>query len=104
VRATAQRTPAGTVIRFLRCGRREADGWEAQDIPLGEASEAYRLAVWRDGVERRVLTANATSILYAASEELADFGVPQSRLDVDLRQISAAVGPGFALRTTLTID
>jgi hypothetical protein len=50
----------------------------------------------------RTLTATAPSVLYAAADEIADFGVPQAHLSVRVAQLSATVGRGFAAAATLT--
>ncbi|MBV1702653.1 MAG: glycoside hydrolase TIM-barrel-like domain-containing protein [Hyphomicrobiales bacterium] len=103
VQATALRTGAGVAIAFKRRGRRDADAWEPMEIPLGEASEAYAVAIFRAGQIVRTLLVNTPAALYAASDELADFGAPQSAMDVEITQISTIVGPGFGLRMMLTI-
>jgi hypothetical protein len=103
-KARARRTPAGVVIDFVRRGRLESDAWEAIDIPLGEASESYEADIALPASGKRTLTAAATSLLYSGADELADFGAPQSELSLSLYQMSATVGRGFPLTTTLTVQ
>ena len=68
-------------------------------MPLGEASEAYEVDILSgsdgDAHARSVATPTA---LYAAADELADFGAPQSSLSRSRHQLSATVGRGFATR------
>lgn len=103
-KARARRSGAGVVIDFIRRGRIDSDAWETLDIPLGEASEAYEADIHLPASGTRKLGAATTSILYSAADELADFGAPQSALTISLYQISAAVGRGFPLTTTLAIE
>ncbi len=97
VRATATRSVAGVTIGFIRRGRVESDAWEPVDIPLGEDVERYEIEVLANGVVKRLLSATTPSTLYAAVDELADFGAPTSALDLRIFQISATVGRGFSL-------
>lgn len=103
-RPRAQRTNDGVVISFVRRGRIDADAWEPVDIPLGETSEAYEIAISLPASGSRVLASPATSVLYPANIELADFGAPQTALSVEIFQISSKVGRGFSLAATLIID
>lgn len=103
-KARARRTSAGVVIEFVRRGRLDSDAWEALDIPLGEASESYEADISLPASGTRTLTTAATAILYSAAAELADFGAPQSELTLSLYQMSATVGRGFPLTTTLPIQ
>ncbi len=102
-RVRAVRTGAGVVISFIRRGRTESDSWEALDIPLGESIEAYEAEIVLPA-GKRVLAAQTTSILYPAAQEIADFGAPQSALDLSLYQMSAAVGRGFPFTGTVPIQ
>jgi hypothetical protein len=43
------------------------------------------------------------SALYAGADELADFGAPQSFLDIAVAQVSATVGEGFEARARVAV-
>lgn len=101
--ARARRGAGGVTITFIRRGRIDADAWEGADVPLGEASESYEIIVTRPGGER-VLRGATTSILYAASDEFADFGALQTSFDLQIFQIGARVGRGFPLVVALSIE
>ena len=103
LRASARRTAQGVQFSFIRCGRRDADGWETQDIPLGEQSEFYALTVLRNGSFLRRIAGTSQSILYAAVDEFADFGSAQTRHEIILQQVSATVGPGLPLHATVQV-
>jgi hypothetical protein len=102
-RLRAVRTAAGIVISFLRRGRIDSDSWGMLDVPLGESNEAYEAEIVLP-TGKRALSAQTTSILYPAAQELADFGAPQSALTLSLYQMSAAVGRGFPFTGTVTIE
>jgi hypothetical protein len=74
----------------------------AARLDLSEASEAYELEILSGLSVVRTLSATASSVLYAASDETLDFGGVQSSFDVRLYQMSAAVGRGIPAIATLT--
>lgn len=51
----------------------------------------------------RSIQTSAPQALYAAADELADFGTPQASLTVRVAQLSATVGPGFAATATFAL-
>jgi hypothetical protein len=102
VHVKASRGADGVMFRWIRRTRLDGDGW-AGEVPLGEASEQYALDILSNGAVVRTLTVGTPWALYAAGDELADFGAPQTRLAVRVAQISATVGRGFAAETTLSL-
>ena len=68
VRVRAQRTSDGVTFSFLRRGRRDSDGWEVLDIPLGEDVEAYECALLAGGAVVRTLTAGTPTLFYLAED------------------------------------
>jgi hypothetical protein len=101
VHLRARRSGAGVEFRWIRRTRRDGDGW-AVDVPLGEEREAYEVDVMSGSTVLRTLSAAGPSVLYAAADELADFGAPQSNLAVAVYQLSATVGRGFPAQAILT--
>ena len=84
----------GVEIGWTRRTRVDGDSWEVAEVPLGEEREAYRLEVMNGtGVVHRA-EVSTPSFLYAAADEIADFGAPQPFLDVRIAQLSTSVGPG----------
>ena len=69
---------------------------------LGEAAESYELEILSGASVVRTLSAATPSTLYAASDEMLDFGSAQSSFSVRLYQMSAAVGRGLPAIATLT--
>ncbi|GAC1333172.1 MAG: glycoside hydrolase TIM-barrel-like domain-containing protein [Beijerinckiaceae bacterium] len=102
VQASALRDASGIIISFTRRGRIDADAWEPVDVPLGEDREAYDVVIATPGGSR-LLSVGAPSALYAAGDETADFGAPQSVLALQIYQTSATVGRGFPLAVTIPV-
>ncbi len=98
-----ERTVEGVRIRWIRRTRINGDGWEALEVPLNEAAEAYRLEILDGGDVARTIETSAPEALYAAAAELADFGAPQTSLSVRVAQLSAIAGPGRARAATLQL-
>jgi hypothetical protein len=102
VHATARRTAEGIRLSWIRRTRRDGDGWSAE-VPLGEDQELYELDILSNGIAVRTLSSASSSLLYTASDELADFGTAQPTLSVRIAQLSRTVGRGVALETTLVL-
>ncbi len=73
-------------------------------VPLGEETERYEIDVLQSGDVVRTLTSDAPLALYAAADELADFGAPQGTLALRVAQMSATVGRGFAREVTVDVS
>jgi hypothetical protein len=88
--------------------RRTRDGGEWRDhvdASLGETAESYAIDVYADGsyaTLKRTITANAPSCVYTSNDQVSDFGANQATLFLKLSQISAAVGRGYPLITSIT--
>lgn len=93
VHPRARREAAGVRFSFIRQTRLGGDNWEAFEVPLGEASEAYRFEIL-DGVAiKRTIDLGTPGYLYSVADELADFGSPRASIRIRARQISAVMGP-----------
>jgi len=101
--AAIRRSEAGGVrIKWVRRTRIDGDDWAAGDVPLGEGREAYEIDVLSGATVKRTLSSATPEVLYAATNEIADFGAPQMTLSIRVVQLSATVGRGFAAEATLT--
>ena len=89
-------------ITWVRRARYSGEWRDLVGGPLNEASEAYEVDVL-DGASQvvRTLSSTSPSVVYAAADQMADFGGPQAAVDVAAYQVSAAVGRGFAGKATL---
>jgi hypothetical protein len=102
VHVTAQRVPEGVHIGWIRRTRIDGDGWGAE-VPLGEATEAYSVEILSGGIVLRTLAATTPQALYAAADELADFGAVQTTLHLRVAQISSSVGAGTPVDIVLAV-
>ncbi|HZB63579.1 MAG TPA: glycoside hydrolase/phage tail family protein, partial [Microvirga sp.] len=100
---TARREAGGVRIRWLRRTRIGGDGWDPADAPLAEDAERYEVDVLSNGAVVRSLEASDPSVLYAAAQEAADFGAPQTVLGLRIAQMSAVVGRGFERSVTIPV-
>lgn len=87
---------ADLAISWVRCGRIDADRWEASEIPLAEENESYEVTIAAaDGLQVRVVTVPEPSWHYANSAIAADFPILPAEIDVTVRQFSSSVGWGI---------
>ena len=91
---------ADILFNWIRRTRIDGDAWELAEVPLGEASEAYRLEI-RNGAElKRAVDVTTPSYRYTAAEIAADFGTPPASLAASISQISATYGLGATTEET----
>jgi len=88
---------AGDVaLSWIRQTRIGGDSWDVVEVPLGEATEAYRI----DLVEGATLRASFDTAVPALTLSAGDLAVVLSAPDADftvrVRQLSATAGPGIA--------
>jgi hypothetical protein len=102
VHVAAHRAGDGIHISWIRRTRIDGDGWGVE-VPLGEEVEAYMLEILSGGVVVRSIACATPQGLYAAADELADFGTVQASLHIRVAQLSAAVGRGYEVEVTLAI-
>lgn len=102
VHLRATRSGDGIRIGWIRRTRIGGDSWTGE-VPLGEASEAYRVDILSGAAVLRSIATSAPQALYAAADELADFGAPQATLHLRVMQMSDAVGAGAAAEAILHV-
>lgn len=95
VHVKAVRKSDGVHVSWIRRTRIDGDGW-AGEVPLGEDGEAYRLEIFAGGDVKRSIACTTPLALYAAVDEIADFGAPQASLHLRVMQMSGTVGAGRA--------
>jgi hypothetical protein len=100
----AARGPSGDVsIAWIRRARLGGDAWAGADPPLGEERESYMVEIVEDGVVIRTLTVSAPAALYAAADQMTDFGTLPPSLTVRVAQISARFGAGQRRESTIWV-
>jgi hypothetical protein len=94
----------GIRLTWTRCGRTDADNWDAYDIPLDEPEERYRIEILADGgAVIRDLEVTAPAFDYAAAEVAADFGSMPSAIRLRVRQIGWTVASGLAAEAVIAL-
>ena len=99
------RATGDLTIRWTRRDRAlVSDSWEAVEVPMSEASEAYEVDILAGATVKRTLTVAAPSALYTAAQQAADWGAPLGpggSLDIRIAQLSARLGRGDTRTATL---
>ena len=102
VHLAARRAGDGIHISWIRRTRIDGDNWGVE-VPLGEEAEAYAVEIFSGGSVVRSIACASSQALYAAADELADFGAVQTSLHVRIAQLSTTVGAGHAAEVTLMV-
>lgn len=98
--------PSGNwTIQWTRRTRLQGDWRDGVDVPLNEETEAYEVDIFTSGFiaqKRTIAVSGGPSATYTAAQQLADFGSLQTTLNVQVYQLSAVVGRGYAAKAILT--
>ena len=81
-------------VTWIRRTRIGGDGWGEEEVPLGEERERYRLDILDGSLVKRRIVTGEPSAVYAAADQIADFGAPPASLAVRVAQIAAGFGAG----------
>ncbi len=103
VHLAAERRRDGILLRWVRRGRMEADGWDASEIPLEEPFERYRVEVLDREAVRRTAEVSEPFWLYPKAGELTDFPTLRDHISVRVRQLGRAVPLGVAAHAVLPL-
>jgi hypothetical protein len=88
------RTGGDLNLSWIRRTRIGGDSWDSIDVPLGETEERYEIDILDGTTVKRTLSASAPAATYAAAQQTADFGAPQSSVSLRIYQLSATRGRG----------
>ncbi|GGE11176.1 Putative phage tail protein [Gemmobacter megaterium] len=78
---------------WVRRTRIDGDTWLSEDVPLGEATESYRVRVRQGAIIKREVTVTQPEWVYSTAERIADDVLGPWRLEV--AQVSDRVGAGL---------
>jgi hypothetical protein len=96
----ASRVPSGDLsVSWIRRTRIDGDSWASEEVPLGEASERYRVRVVQGGTILREVNLSQPSWTYSVAAQASDGVVPG--FTVDVAQVSETFGPGPYTRITI---
>ena len=100
----AERDAAGAITFTWQRRTRYGARWVGPlpiSVPLHEASEAYELDIINTGTVVRTISSTTNAAAYSDADQVTDFGAVQNPVEVVLRQMSDAVGPGYELEGLL---
>lgn len=104
VHLRAARDGGGDVtLTWVRQTRTGGDAWAPLEVPLGEAAEAYRVTVLDGETAVRSFDVASAFALYAAAEQVADFGEMPAEIAFAVAQLSATEGAGVAARRVVQL-
>jgi hypothetical protein len=90
-------------IRWVRQTRTGGDSWDTVEVPLGEAGEAYQVAIRDGSTTLRTFAAATPEVIYAAADQMADFGMLPAEISIAVSQVSATEGPGLTASTAVNV-
>ena len=104
INLNSTRDEAGNItITWVRRDRHAGAETDPTKIPLSETREEFELEVLDNGTSTlRTITTNETSYIYLSTDQMTDFGSPQTSIAVSVYQISSVVGRGFPASVILT--
>ena len=89
--------PGGFDISWIRRTRIDGDLWELAEVPLGEATEQYRLEIYAGSTLKRSMVLSTPNYFYTSADFITDFGASPAAIKLRVAQISATVGAGDIL-------
>jgi hypothetical protein len=96
VRAARDGGSGDVTFPWITQTRIGGDPWEPVEVPLGETSEAYAVAIFDGAALVRTLSAGSPLAVYTAAEQTADFGSLPADIAVAISQVSPTEGAGVA--------
>jgi hypothetical protein len=103
VRLKGQADAAGVILSWIRQTREGGDSWDLADVPVGEATEHYRLTILDGVAVKRNLDTTTDTYLYSTADMLADFGALPNSFTARVAQVSAVFGEGTPLERTIHV-
>ncbi len=82
-------------ITWVRRTRYSGEWRDLVDVPLNEASEGYEVDVLDGGEVVRTLSSSSPAVVYDAADQTADFGAPQSAVEIAVVPAERRGGAGL---------
>jgi hypothetical protein len=102
VHLAGSRSAGDLTLTWKRRTRIGGDWRDGVDIPLSEESERYEVDIMQGATVKRTISSLTTpTAFYTAAQQVTDFGAAQSSILVNVYQLSAAIGRGYAGIATL---
>jgi len=93
------------VIAWTPRSRTGVEPFSGMATPLGETSSSYEVEIWNSTYTTLIRTISgltSPTATYAATQQVADFGIEQQTLYVKIYQLSSTVGRGFPMVSSIT--
>ena len=74
----------------------DGDSWQSAEVPLGEASEVYRVRIMKNASVVRETVVTQQNWIYSQMDQAAD-GVA-GQFEIEVAQVSETWGPGLFSR------
>ncbi len=104
IRARRDVATSDIELSWIRRTRLNGDSWVLEEVPLGEDKEVYKVNILDASYQiLRSLNSETSGATYTSTMQIADFGVIQTRIIVDISQISQTCGDGTFRRAVLDI-
>ena len=104
VHINGSRTSGGIEISWIRRTRLGGDDWQVVDVPISEEQEAYEVDIMNAQTVVRTLSAQQPQATYLTTQEIEDWGAPQTQLRVAVYQISSAFGRGTHKESIINVQ
>ncbi|MGN7611892.1 phage tail protein [Magnetococcales bacterium HHB-1] len=102
VHIRGHRDPEGNLsIQWIRRTRVGGEWQDGVNVRLGEESERYEMDILNGSTVVRTLHMEMPEAVYSSVDQVADFGVIQPEVTIEVYQLSAVVGRGFPRRAIL---
>ncbi|WP_375449538.1 glycoside hydrolase/phage tail family protein [uncultured Devosia sp.] len=98
VHLRARRSGGDIALGWTRCSRADGDNWSAGDAPLEHMPDRYAVRIFDGAVLKRSFESGTPGTIYAAADQIADFGGSAGQFDFTVQQISPVLGPGHLSR------
>lgn len=92
-------------LTWVRRSRTDGEWRDLVDAGLGETTESYEIEIFSNNTYTtvlRTLTATTQTAAYTSAQQVTDFGSNQATLYVRIYQLSATVGRGYPLQSSIT--
>lgn len=92
-------------LTWIRRSRIDEGWWPLLNSQVGETTESYIIEIYSEPAFvtlKRTLTSATQSVVYSSASQVTDFGFNQTTLFLKIYQVSAIVGNGYPLATTIT--
>jgi hypothetical protein len=93
-RAVRDAQTGDLALSWIRRSRIEGNAWTFGDVPLDFSPETYRVSILDGATVVRTMTVGGARAVYAAAEQIADFGALPARFAFAVEQVSPVLGPG----------